>query len=78
MEGITAQSSTGTVKILSNDTASEFYVDSVMVEEAARLSVPNEFYPISGARLLWDEGFDALKKNKDSKTKYIVNAVDLL
>ena len=48
-----------------------------MVEKAARLSVPNEFYPISGARLLWDEGFDALQENKTPKTKYIINAVDL-
>lgn len=77
VEGITAKTTVGTVKILSNSAQSEFYVDSVMVEKAARLSVPNEFYPISGARLLWDEGFDTLQENKTPKTKYIINAVDL-
>ncbi len=77
VEGIIAQSTGGTVKILSREAQSEFYVDSVMVEKAARLSVPNEFYAISGARLLWDEGFDALQENKAPKTKYVINAVDL-
>ena len=41
------------------------------------MSVPNEFYAISGARMLWDEGFDTLQENKAPKTKYVINALDL-
>ena len=77
VEGIAAQGVNGSVKILSNSVSSDFYVDSVILEESGRLSVPNEFYPISGARLLWDRGFDALQSNKDPKLKYKVSILDL-
>ena len=77
LDGIAAQGVNGSVKILSNSASSDFYVDSVMLEKAGRLSVPNEFYPISGARLLWDRGFDALQSNKDPKSKYKVSILDL-
>ena len=77
VEGITAQGTGGIVKILSNTIDSDFYIDSVMLEKSSRISVPNEFYPISGARKLWDEGFDALQANKTPRSKYAVSAIDL-
>ena len=77
VEGIAAQGANGSVKILSNSADSDFYIDSVMLEKSGRLSIPNEFYPISGARLLWDRGFDALQSNKDPKSRYKVSILDL-
>ena len=77
VEGITAQGTGGIVKILSNLNGTDFYIDSVILEKSSKLSVPNEFYPISGARILWDEGFDALQSAKNLKIKYTVSAIDL-
>ncbi|MCH7819069.1 MAG: phage tail protein [Candidatus Marinimicrobia bacterium] len=77
VEGITAQGTGGIVKILSNSIDTDFYIDSVILEKSTKLSVPNEFYPISGARILWDEGFDALQSAKNKKVKYTVSAIDL-
>ncbi|MCH8272728.1 MAG: phage tail protein [Candidatus Marinimicrobia bacterium] len=77
VEGITAQGTGGIVKILSNSIGTDFYIDSVILEKSSKISVPNEFYPISGARILWDEGFDALQSAKNRKIKYTVSAIDL-
>ena len=77
VEGITAQGTGGIVKILSNTIGTDFYIDSVILEKSSKISVPNEFYPISGARILWDEGFDSLQSAKNAKVKYTVSAIDL-
>jgi len=79
VEGIQAAATTtaAKIRIISNQANSDFYVDSVMVEKAAKSTSSNEFELISGARTLWDESFDQLQLHKAIRNKYITGVVDL-
>lgn len=77
VEGIKAVGTSGVIKILSTSANSTFYIDSFFLEKSASLTSPEDFYEISGARRLWDLGFDELQKFKNTKNKYTVSIVDL-
>ncbi len=77
LEGVTADGTAGDIRVLSRSANAEFYVDSLMLEKSSKISAPTDFYPISGARRLWDRSFDALQNFKDISNEYLVNLVDL-